>query len=340
MAKKAAKKIIIKKPIETKTDKPVQADIPKKIDTAGIPEKIVSRGKKIKIKKAPKRLKTMEETWETVKPKEKGSIRTKGLRILLYGKFKVGKTHLAQSSVLFKGFKGKKREIPMGSPVYILDTEEESALDIADDKFEKYLIDGTMKIKQCGIRDPETNKLDKAESLITLESFTEVLLSQDHGTIVIDTLTDYGDWLYFVLVNKVLPEKYDFDELWEKETENLLPFQYTWKKMHNVKFLRNLRATRMNVILIAQGKDEYEVQSANPKKGEKMKMSKTGAIIADVDAKTGHWVDITALLDKDLSGERKLTITNSRFEDQHASYPVITGNITFDKIVEVISHKL
>lgn len=336
---KMGKKIVIQKPAISPEDKPVIANIPIK-NSSDLQNTMVTRAKQIKIIRQPKRLKTMDETWNTVKPKEVGSIRVKGLRVLLYGKFKVGKTHLAQTSIEFTGFKGVKREIPCGFPAYILDTEEESALDIADDKFEKYLIDGSMKIKQCGIRD-ENNKLDKATSLITLESFTETLLNQEQGTIIIDTLTDYADWLYFVLVTKVLPDRYDFDELWENETEKLLPFQYTWKKMHNVKFLRNLRATKMNVILIAQGKDEYEVEPADPSKNKKMQMSKTGAIIADVDGKTGHWVDITALLEKDqYTGERKLTITNSRFEDSKADYPVLTGNIKFEDIIKAISNKL
>jgi hypothetical protein len=334
-------KTIVKRITHVK-DKPKQADIPKKSKTAGIKDKIETRAKSVKTKRRPKRLRTMADTWESEPEFDPDIIEVLGLKILVYGKWKVGKSHVAQKILEFTGYEGKTRIIPPGLPVYLLDTEVGRAYEVSKQKFREYLISGDLKVKQCNVKDPITKKTDKTQSLRILTDFALSVLEKEEGTLIIDTVTDFGDWLYSVLVDEVLGNEYGFDE-WDNEIKRVAPVQYAWKKRENVNILRALRDTKMNVIFVAQGKDEYE-KPKKKKKGKKSNMfdgKKTGAILADVDDKTGHWVDVIVLVEKDpRTGKRKLTITASAFEDEQAEMIEITDDISITGVVNALKDKI
>ena len=334
-------KEIVRKKIQVK-NKPKQADIPKKSKTSGIKDKIEKRAKEIKSVRKPKRLRTFEDTWETLESFDENAKEVLGLKFLIYGLEKVGKSHLAHETLNFLGYEGKTRIVPPGSPAFILDTEVGRSYEVSKQKFREHLLNGSLKVKQCNIKDPITKKTDKTQSLRILTDWALSVLEKEEGTLIIDTLTDFGDWLYSVLLTEVLPEDYGFDE-WGAEIKKVAPFQYAWKKRENIDILRALRDTKMNVIFIGQGKDEYE-KPKKKKKGKKenvFDIKKTGAILPDVDPKTGHWVDVICLIEKDdITGKRKITITKSAFEDEVAEMIEITEDISITGIVNAIKDKL
>jgi hypothetical protein len=335
------RKIVVKTTQKVDKNKPTSAPIPEKNKSAGIKEKIEKRAKQIKIKKAPKRLRSMEETWDTVEPLDENFKEVLGLKFLIYGPEKSGKSHLSQDILNFEEYEGRTRIIPCGSPVYVLDTEVGRAYEVAKQKFREHLLDGTLKVKQCNVKDPVTKKTDKANSLRILTDFALSVLEEEQGTLIIDTVTDFGDWLYSVLVTEVLGDEYGFDE-WGAEIKKVAPVQYAWKRKENVDILRALRDTKLNVILLGQARDEYEKPKKNKKGKANMFDNKpTGAIIADVDKKTGHWVDVICLLEKDKqTGKRKITITDSAFEEKVAKMIEITDDVTISGIVNALKDKL
>ena len=310
----------------TSVEEPTQSKIGLK-KPAGWKEKLAEKKQKI----MPRVLKSKLETWDTIKPSQEK--REKGIVLLIFAMHKVGKTHFAMTAAESdKPFIGKYRTIPPASPVYIIDSEAADE-DELDAKFSK--LREKIHIKECYV-EGENGVIDPIKSMEAMEEWAYALRDEQRGTIVIDTITDYCEFAYYKLVN-VLGPKYGFDEN-GVEIKKLAPIQYKWRTKQIVTFLRNLRKFKMNVILIAQGKPEYDQGDSV------MESKKTGKIIADAIEKVGFWVDAIAVMDKTVDDQgilRRLVVTDSRFETNDQSemkavnYTLENDQITFGNLLNL-----
>lgn len=308
-----AKKIVNKipspesKPTSDTTDEqPTEAETPESVNVAGWK-------KKLEIEKAnlmPRSLKPKTELWDKKKAEKKTEgKRKKGLVIFIYAKPKAGKSRFGLTSSQFEGFTGKKRILPKGYPTYVLDTEN-AVEDEAEINFVEQVNQGKIIIENCFIENPLTKEIEPIKSMEKIEEWAYSLEKEENGTLVIDTFTDYCEFAYYKLVDKVLGIKFNEDG---KEKKAVMPMQYKWKTKKIVSFLRSLRNFKMNIILIAHAKDEYI------KTGDgAMDFAKTGKIIANALDDADYWVDIVAVMDKvsddDGTVHRKFVVTESRFE--------------------------
>lgn len=337
-AKPIVKRNIVKKEV-TEEKKEENSDIeeapsPENINVAGWKKKLAEKNQALQ----PRSLRPKAELWDTMKPStEKRKKKQKGFIIMIDGLGKVGKTHFALSAVDFKGFTGKRRIIPPGSPVYVLDTENATE-DEADFNFPDQVDNGDILIKNCFVENPITKEIDPTKSLELLEEYAYSLTDEQRGTIIIDNFTDYCEWTYYKLVDKILGVGFNQDGV---EKKGVAPVQYKWRNKKVKSYLRRMRNIPLNIILIAQVKDEYDNSS-----GGAFDSKKTGHLKTDAIEKVDYWVDILARINKrqeeDGSITRVLEIIESRFEtaDMKGREYVIDGDPNFNSLVDLIKDLL
>jgi len=333
--KKVLKKTSIKK-VPKKIVENLEAEAPKNVN-------IPAWKKKIKDDTLhPKILRTKDDTWNTKINTENREIRKKGLVIFVYAMSKEGKTRFGLTASQFEGFIGKKREIPRGYPLYALDTEI-AVEDESEIKFYDELNDNKILIKNCYKENPETKEIDPTKTLEQIDNWAYSLSQEIDGTIFIDSFTDYCEFTYYKLVDKVLGKKYGFNDD-GSENKRVMPIQYKWRTKKTVSFLRALRKFDLNVILTAQGKEE----TVKDENGGAMDFHKTGAIIADALGKTFYWMDIICMLytetDEFNNETRKLKIIKSKFApdklDKDSTYELEDENITVTNLIGLIGDLL
>jgi len=326
------KNIVVKKVVKDEKEKIKEATTPTQLKVSGWKKKLKAE----KTRLQPRVLRPKEELWEK-KKKEKKTKRRKGLIILLDGLGKTGKTNFGLTAVDFKGFEGKRRIIPKGSPVYVLDTEN-AVEDEADFNFAEAMDSDEIIIENCFVEHPVTKEIDPSASLEKLEEWAYSLSDVKQGTLIIDNFTDYCEWAYYKLVDKVLGIGFDEDG---KEKKAPMPIQYKWRTKKVKSFLRKLRNIGINVILVAQTKDEWVNEGGGALGGRKTGLQETDALKG-----TDYWVDIIARYEKeqhdDGSVTRRIVVLDSRFEteDMLDRDYIIEGNPTFASIVELFKDLL
>lgn len=310
----------------------MEADTPESPEVSGWKKKIADKEELLK----PRILRTKAEIWD-IKKNQKKTKRKKGLVIFVYAMQKVGKTHFALTASNFEGFEGQRRIIPKGYPAYVVDSEN-SVEDEAEIKFPDEKDNDKILISNCYVEDPRTKENNPTKSMELMEEEAYALSNEEDGTIIIDTFTDYCEFTYYKMVDKILGIGFDQDG---KENKTPIPIQYKWRTKKSVSFLRALRNFKMNVILTAQGKEET-VGGDGP-----LDYHKTGKIIADALDKAVFWVDVICVLDKytDESGNlvRKLVVTDCRFETanmENRTYELENENITVENLIGLFSDLL
>jgi len=337
----------VKKTVSAKVSKKISKKVVSKPDTpivkkpaieeADSPEDIKVSGwkKNIKAGRAPRILRPKVETWDVYKEERKTVKRKRGVLILVDGLPKVGKTNIALSAVNFEGHVGKRRDIPPGKPVYVLDTENATE-DEADFHFGDNMDEGDIIIRSIFIERPDTKEIDPVKSLEELEEWAYALTEETRGTLIIDNFTDYCDWVYYKLVDVILGYGFDDDGV---EKQKPTPMQYKWRNKKIKTFLRRLRFMPINIVLIAQVKAEWE-SGKGAYDGRK-----TGEYITEAIEGLQYWVDIVARYEKDYENNevvRRLIITDSRFEtkDMKGRKYEIEGDPTFQGIIDLFKDLL
>lgn len=338
------KRIIVKKttaiPSKKTTTKVIPSTTANTPEEAPVPVNPDVAGWKKRFEDTPlqsKHLKTKEETWIQRKNTMNTTKRKKGLVIFIYAKAKAGKSHLECTASKSQGYEGKHRIIPRGYPTYILDTEY-AVQDEAEVKFSEQLDAGNIIIEPCFEINSETQEVDPIPSMDKMEAWAKALANETDGTLCIDTFTDYCDWTYYKMVDKVLGIGFNENGI---ENKHPMPLQYQWRTKKAVTFLRMLRTFGMNIIIIAQAKDETEQTGTGA-----MDYRKTGDIVADAEKKSAFWMDIIAKIEKFTDPEteeikRVFTITDSRFESLKQKQMVLEDEaISFDGIINLIKDVL
>jgi len=340
--KKKSKKIIVAKPKKKSSKKKVVVTVTKKpneIEEADAPESIEVKGwkKKLEEKKEklkPKILRPKSELWDKrlTEKKETGK-RRKGIVIVIDGMRKAGKTNIALSSSRFEGFEGKRRIIPKGYPVYVLDTE-----DAVDDErdFNYHDIDDII-IENVFIEDPITKELDPLKSMDKLQEWAYSLKDEEEGTLIIDTFTDYCEWAKWKLEElKQVPH----NPIGKKQAR-LTRYDFGWLYKRVNTFLRTLRHMKINVILIAKVKDEW----INPDPSNQYSAYKTGDFLTEATKGFDYWVDVIARYTKIKTTNgvlRRVEVLDSRFEtvDMKNRKYVLEGDPTIDGLVKLFKDLL
>jgi hypothetical protein len=320
------KKITVeKKSAPAKPVENLEGKTPEQINVAGFKQKIANAAI------TPKILRPKSETWDKkLQNKEK---RKKGLVIFVYAMPKVGKTHFALTASNLEEVQGQNRTIPRGYPVYVLDTEN-SVSDEAEVKFSNDLNANKIIIENCFVENDVTKEVDPTKSLDKMEEWAYSLQDEEDGTLIVDSFTDYCEYAYYKLVDRVLKIGFTEDGAEQKAP---MPIQYKWRTKKVVSFLRTLRNFNINVILTAQGKEETVSTGSGP-----MDYSKTGKVIADALDKSSFWVDVICILDKEIDDDgnisRKLVVTDCRFETatmKAGEYVLQNDEITIPNLIKL-----
>ncbi len=301
---------------------------------------------------------TYDEIWvpiinDEIKMYKEGHKRMKGFIFLLTGKGKVGKTHLAMSSVEFNGYTSKYRDVPKGRPVYIVEADA-ATRDEAETKWYKYLPSdkypkGLIHIKQCFVKDENTKLIDPEATLENMYAGIFSLENRTHGTLIVDPFTLMTDLMLFVYMIKHkdkngMPD-ITFDEFL-KPSREILIVEHQYKKKLVYEILRKLRMYQINIILIGNVKPIYT-------DGKTLYDRKpTDKYEDDVQKGTEYWVDIIGRLYKtDVKKDMKtkkgdivkkavtkriLAVTDCRFEEKE----IIQEKYKFEapKFADVINH--
>jgi hypothetical protein len=281
----------------------------------------------------PRILRPKTELWDKKVANAKTK-REKGIIVLVKGLPKVGKTNMELSSVDFEGYEGKHRILPPGKPVYVLDTENATE-DEAYMHFAKHVKSGGIIIENCFVENLATKEIDPTASMEKLEEWAYSLTEETVGTLGIDNFTDYCDWAYYKLVDKILGIGFTADG---KERKHPLPVQYKWMRKKIKSFLKRLRNIGINVILVAQVKAEWAGDGD-------LESRKTGRFVMEGMEGSDYWVDVVCEYEKEIvDGEivRKLTVTDSRFEKQKMTGKeyVLEGDPTFSGLVDLFKDVL
>ncbi len=343
---KKSKKTIPKRNIIKKSGKKV---IPKKI-TKRIPKKDSVSNSEIEMADPPanikikswqkglgeekkllqaKVLRPKSELWDKRKIIQKTDKKKSGVVVFVDGLEKSGKTNFEITVTRFKGFKGRRRMIPAGSPLYLLDTEF-SAEDEADYNFCEEVDNGDIIIQNVFVEDRLTKIINPSQSADMLEEWAYSLKDELVGTIGIDTFTDYCNWLKWDLEEKKGGHTADGKP---KSKLSRFDFGELYKRVNT--FLRNLKRMRLNVILIAKVKEDW-ISGADQYSGYW-----NGKYKSDATKGFGYWVDIIARYEKikhdDGSVTRTLKVIDSRFEtvDMKGRKYELTGDPTFEGLINL-----
>lgn len=301
---------------------------------------------------------TYNEFWAPIIQKEidmykKGKPRTKGFLFLIEGKGKTGKTHFAQSSVKFRGYTSKYRNIPPGRPVYVLEADAANR-DEAETKWYKYLPsnknpEGLIHIGNCFVESEATGFVDPEATLKNFYAGMFSLRDVKEGTLVVDPFTMVCEYVIFVYMLKHTDEDGEFDITFDeflKPSRKITITEYQYRKKLIYELLRKLRMFNINVILIGNVKPIYSDNVSIYKK------KPTGQYESDVQKGTEYWVDAIGRFykqdtkklitsddgtktTKDVT-KRYLSVTDCRFEDAE----LLSDKYVFEapEFSDVISH--
>lgn len=321
-----SKKVIKKLPASEPNDGPAT---PAKTTVTGWKNRVAEKKKLMQ----PRVLRPKSELWDK-KAEQPLKKRRKGIIVMVKGLHKVGKTNLEISSVDFPGYEGEHRIIPPGKPVYILDTENATE-DEAYLHFKEQMEKREILIENCFVENPLTKEIDPTKSMEKLEEWAYSLTEETDGTIGIDNFSDYCEWAYFKLVDKILGIGFTADG---KERKHPIPVQYKWMRKHIKSFLKRLRNIGINVILVSQVKAEWAGDGD-------LDSRKTGKFVMEAMEGSDYWADVICeyyKIKEDGKTVRKLVITDSRFEteDMIGREYIIEGNPTFSGLIDMFKDLL
>jgi hypothetical protein len=259
------------------------------------------------------------------------NVPVKGLKIAIKGKSKTGKSVLAASSCLDDEEvpTAVGPSIPPGVPTYILDTEN-AAYWLAKyygPQFKAHKI----SVMPVYMEDPKSKAIDPVASYhFFWKKFTE-LIELDVGTIVVDSVSDFFQWMQSTLRIEVLKVGPQITSGFNKDIKTS---DWYWRNAECEKFLKMIRATKMNVILTAKVKAKYEAEM--DQKSGKTKITKTDEYVPIWKEETPYWVDLVIDMDIELINNvptRVATCEGSR-AGIPLNYKIVKPN--FLKIVETI----
>ena len=243
-----------------------------------------------------------------------------GIVIRFDGESKVGKTHAVMSACEFKGYKGEIYDLPAGTPMYFIDTERN-----ARGEYKRNFKGKKIFIKEVYIEDGLTLEVDTGLSFETVKEMC-YNLTKKRGVVVIDSLTDFCEWL-------------DDDMVLRKKKEgNFNPFDYGKRNLEIKNFLRKMKNMGMIVLYTAGIKPKYDKTG-----GGVWDFSSTGEFTAVVTRGTDYWCDLIIRVEKQLvEGKivRKSIITGSRFEDKTVNIKEVVSSNEFIDIIEKIKKYL
>lgn len=178
--------------------------------------------------------------------------------------------------------------------------------------------------------DPEKYDGFKVDPLNTLRNFDKactVLQQKEGGTIVVDTMTAYNDWLKMLFESRipkdVTPDGKEYVDQYKWKYVNQ-KWLWTWEKLKNVK---------CNLVVIAKSKDQYQ------------KRELTGNIEPDLRANTGFQTSIKVEFTKEITQTPDNKVTVKRI----AKFDKFRGNkfgtlravedLTYDKIMAILKEE-
>ncbi len=225
-----------------------------------------------------------EKKYEPAKKKGiKEANNESGVKIMVDGPAKIGKTIFAASSVFLAKNTNISGSIPVpkGHPVVIIDTELSAHW--LGKFFKEEMENGKIIYHDVYVENEKTLEVDPCASY---EVFWETLIKykdMEEGTIVIDSLSDVFQWINSYLRIKVLKMKDD-------ESADIQPKDWYWRNDKWESLMKFLRHRKCNVIITCKVKDDWDVvQLAGQKEP---KFQKTGETIPICHNTTGYWFDI------------------------------------------------
>jgi hypothetical protein len=287
----------------------------------------------------------------------------RGLRILIYGPAKPGKTRLGESACKVKNeIRGNIWIIPPFTPTFYIDLDENALAEAKatfkeEYKAEELIIFDAIKrtrdeIKKKKIKDVTPYVFNKMVFDKVLGAFKS-LRNKERGCVVIDPIS-YADAMAFVkMVIDGLGQGFTLDG---HATKKPKMFDYRYRNEYMETF--KAQAYQINVILISHERDKYESEEeeievtvdgrikAKKKSDEEIFYSKsTGEKIPDAYRKLSNWVDIICRMDfefnkKENKRERVLRIVYSRFESQEDLSKKRIVNPTIETLLGVIEKYL
>jgi len=326
---------------EEEPEEPDEPETPASIETTGWKRRLET-----KHRRSGKILRPKSELWDRrrdqqVHNAERGVKRLKGIIVQGDGLTKTGKTTFVHSASEFAGYAGKRREIPAGLPIYLIETEPGASKDIAETEYGDLYDAGHIVIIDATV-DPETitDENPQGDEWKTQQEFVnyvyELMKSLEKekcGTIAVDNWTDVVEAVNFALLEHLgIGLKSD-----GSPTRKPQPHEYGWRNRWNKKMLKTLRKMIINVVLISQVKEEIE------RTGDKaFDLKYTGDLVAVGAKGQAYWADFIVRFEKvtDTLGNfsRAMVIRDSRFEGEGRI--VIEDDTSFDALVGAIKHKL
>lgn len=210
----------------------------------------------------------------------------KGLKVAVWGRYKVGKSHFAGTAP---------------GPIYIIDTEGSwhiLKLSLPADKRDNVHISEVLY--KAG---EDTNKIDILKAMDAmfeaLDLLTQVILltpEEEAGTIVIDSMTDLWDWL----------------AIWKDVADLPGPegrLQWGHANKRYAEFMNMLLVSKWHVVAT------FKADEMVDKKGGSVMMGDDVMYKPKWQKKTGHAFDVIAQMRKDADGKRRLVLEGDRFGD-------------------------
>jgi len=275
---------------------------------------------------APRHLRIDESAWDDADMRKDENLNKlyEGLVIIVSGDPKVGKTHCVMSACLYKGYKGKIFNLPAGEPMYYIDTEHN-----AKAEYKRHFKGKQVYIKEIHFEDEFTLETDSGASFETVKELSYALSKKPRGILVIDSFSDFCDWV-------------EEDKVEKKKAEGTFsPYDYGDRNRIVKKFLRKMKHLGFIVIYTTQLKPKYEKTGkgvwdflVNDELEEKQVVATRG---------TEYWGDVLVRLDKVVKeGEiqRKAIIIGSRFEDKTIGIREVTTSNEFVDIMAKIEDYL
>lgn len=236
---------------------------------------------------------------------EGSAVFTEGLKVMIWGDAKLGKTHFALS---------------FPEPVFVIDTEFGST------PLLRKFPGKDIRIMSAAVLDPDTDEPDMDESLKKLEKAVATLSELEHGTIVIDSGTDIWSWLGAWVEQEASKR----DKLTKAGTVQRLEWgraNLRWAQL----ILRLMNKKGMHFVITAQPRELYN------NKGEQ-----TGTFEPKIQKQTKFKCDIVLNVEKEYDDEINESIyvthpTDCRFQ---RGWEMEIRDITFDKLTDKLYTEL
>lgn len=165
--------------------------------------------------------------------------------------------------------------------------------------------------------------VDPINTLRNFDAATSYIQSVKGGTVVVDTMSAYNEWLKMIMESRG-PKKISKDGVeyidqidWKFVNQR---WQWSWEKLKNV-----------NANLVVVAKEQFEYQGREP----------TGMMEPNLRAMSNYNVDIVAKFDKVTEGSGadmkiKRVATFSKFRGNKFGTKAEIEDCTYDKIIEVL----